>query len=154
MFELQTPLPELMLRAAFLFILFMVLFRILPRRTAGELAPMDFIFLLLITEAASHSLGDFDSLPDGTVQILTFMGLNYLTNKLSYHFPFFEKLVEHSPLPVIENGDLLRPNMRKEALTEDELMGGLRMEGIDDLAKVRKAHLEGDGRLSVVKTEP
>ena len=56
-----------MLLILFLFLLFMVLFRILPRRTAGEMAPMDFVFLLLVTEAAAHSLGDFSSLADGTV---------------------------------------------------------------------------------------
>ena len=54
MFQLETPILELMLRGAFLFILFMVLFRLLPRRTGGELAPMDLVFLLLITEAASN----------------------------------------------------------------------------------------------------
>lgn len=151
MLQLETPILELMLRATFLFVLFMILFRILPRRTAGEMAPMDFVFLLLITEAASHSLGEFSSLADGTVQILTFMGLNYLTNRLSYHFSFMQKLLEHSPLPVVEDGRMLRRNMSRETLTEDELMGGLRREGIDDLAKVRKVCLEGDGQLSVIR---
>ena len=41
MFQLETPLLELIARGTFLFILFMVLFRLLPRRTGGELAPMD-----------------------------------------------------------------------------------------------------------------
>ncbi|HRO15816.1 MAG TPA: DUF421 domain-containing protein [Paracoccus sp. (in: a-proteobacteria)] len=151
--QLETPILELMLRATFLFVLFMILFRILPRRTAGEMAPMDFVFLLLITEAASHSLGEFSSLADGTVQILTFMGLNYLTNRLSYHFPFMQKLLEHSPLPVVEDGRMLRRNMSRETLTEDELMGGLRREGIDDVAKARKVCLEGDGQLSVIRKD-
>jgi uncharacterized membrane protein YcaP (DUF421 family) len=114
------------------------------------MAPMDFVFLLLVTEAAAHSLGDFSSLADGTVQILTFMGLNSLTNRLSYRFPALEKLLEHPPLIVVKDGRMLRRNMRRESLTEDELMSCLRREGIEDLAQVAKVFLEGDGQLTVI----
>lgn len=151
MFELEYPLAELIFRGAFLFILFMVLFRILPRRTGGELAPMDLVFLFLITEAASHSLGDFSSLGDGTVQILTFMALNYAINKLSFHFPRFERIAEHEPLPIIKDGKVIPRNLRKEAITSDELQGGMRLNGIEDIAEVKLAYVEGDGKLSFVK---
>jgi uncharacterized BrkB/YihY/UPF0761 family membrane protein len=36
MFQLETPLLELIARGAFLFVLFMVLFRLLPRRTGAN----------------------------------------------------------------------------------------------------------------------
>lgn len=153
MLQLETPILELVLRAALLFALFMVLLRIVPRRSVGELASMDLVFLLLITNAASNSLGEFSSLTDGTVQILTFFGLNYLTNQLSYRFPAIERLLEHSPLPVVQNGRMLRRNMRKEALTEEELMASLRKEGIGDLVQVRKAVVESDGRLGFIRED-
>lgn len=150
MLHLETPILELMLRATFLFALFLVLFRILPRRTAGEMAPMDFVFLLLVTEAAAHSLGDFSSLADGTVQILTFMGLNYLTNRLTWRFPALERLLEQPPLLVVRDGRMLRRNMRREFLTEEELISSLRREGLDDLSQAAKVYLDGDGNLSVI----
>lgn len=153
MFELEYPLLELIFRGAFLFILFMVLFRILPRRTGGELGPMDLVFLFLITEAASHSLGDFTSLTDGTVQILTFMALNYATSKLSFLFPAFERMTEHEPLPIIKDGKAIPANLRKESITADELIGGLRLNGIDDITQVKVAYVESDGKLSVVKKD-
>lgn len=151
MFQLETPLLELIARGAFLFILFMTVFRLLPRRTGGELAPMDLVFLLLITEAASHSLGDYSSLADGTVQIGTMLALNYLINRLSFHLPWFERIAEHSPLPIIKDGQTIPRNMRKELLTPEELISQLRLNGVDDIAQVRAAHVESDGRLSVVK---
>jgi len=153
MFQLETPLLELIARGAFLFVLFMVLFRLLPRRTGGELTPMDLVFLLLITEAASHSLGDYSSLADGTVQIVTMLALNYVTNQLSYRFKWFERVVEHEPLQIIKNGQTIPRNMRKELLTPDELVSHLRLNGIGDISQVKSAHVEGDGRLSVVKTD-
>jgi uncharacterized membrane protein YcaP (DUF421 family) len=151
MFELETSLWELIARGALLFLGFMFLFRVLPRRTGGEMAPMDLVFLLLITEAASHSLGDYSSLTDGAVQIGVFVALNYLTNKLSYFFPAFQRLVEQPPLPIIKDGRVITSNLKKEALTLDELLGHLRLEGVDDITDVKSAHVESDGRLSVVK---
>ena len=153
MFQLENSIPELMGRGAFLFILFMVLFRLLPRRTGGELAPMDLVFLLLITEAASNSMGDYNSLADGTVIILTMLALNYITNRLSFALPWFERVMEHKPLQIIRDGQTIPCNLKKEMLTADELMGSLRLNGVDDIAQVRSAWVEGDGRLSVVKKE-
>jgi len=153
MFQLETPLLELIARGAFLFILFMVLFRVLPRRTGGELAPMDLVFLLLITEAASNSMGGYESLADGMVVILTMVALNYIANRLSFAMPWFERMMEHAPLQIIKNGQTIPRNLKKELLTDDELMGSLRLNGIDDISQVRGAWIEGDGRLSVVKVQ-
>lgn len=153
MFQLETPLLELIARGAFMFILFMVLFRLLPRRTGGELAPMDLVFLLLITEAASNSMGDYSTLADGTVVILTMLALNYLMNRLSFSLPWFERVVEHAPLEIIRDGQTIPRNLKKEMITAEELMGSLRLNGVDDIAQVRSARVEGDGRLSVIKYE-
>lgn len=153
MFQLETPFLELVIRGAFLYVLFLVLFRILPRRTASEMSPMDLVFLLLITEAASHALGDFSSLTDGTVQILTMVVLNWAINKLSFHVRWIERLVEHGPLVVIRDGKTIPDHLRREALTDEELKAHLRLEGLESVDQVKVAHLEGDGRLSVVKAD-
>lgn len=43
--------------------------------------------------------------------------------------------------------------MRRELVTEEELMGQIREQGIEDLAKVKKAFMERDGRISVIGYE-
>jgi uncharacterized membrane protein YcaP (DUF421 family) len=48
---------------------------------------------------------------------------------------------------------LLRRNMRKELISEGELMSQLREQGVDDVRKVRRAYEEGDGRISVMTYE-
>src|SRR5690606_16334214 len=109
----------------------LLLMRIMPRRTGGELEVMDLIFILLISEAASHALGDYTSLTEGFIQIGTLMFWSYLMNVLSFRFPAIQKLIAHPPMQVIKDGRLLRRNMRREYLTVDELMAHLRSEGID-----------------------
>ena len=54
-------------------------------------------------------------------------------------------------IEIIENGRILRSNLRAEMLSVDELMSQLREEGIEDVKEVKLARLEGDGRLSVIR---
>lgn len=153
LFALETPLIALCARGAVLYGVILVLLRVMPRRTGGELATMDLILLLLITEAASHSLGDFTSLGDGAVLITFIMVLNYALNALSYRFKWIERLVSTRPIQIVRDGRLLRRNMRKEYLTEEELLSYLRKNGVDDLAKVKSAFIEGEGQITMVKRE-
>lgn len=150
MFQPELPVWELILRGTILYLGLLFLMRLLPRRTGGELEVMDLVFILLITEAASHSLGDYDTLTDGFIMIGTLLFWSYLINVLSYHSPLIKKIVSSPPLQVIRDGKPLLRNMRKELLTVDELKAHLRNEGIEDIKKVKTACIESDGTLSVI----
>lgn len=142
---------EMIVRGAVLYILFVIFFRVMPRRTGGELETMDLVFLLLVTEAASHSLGEFTSIFDGIVMILTMMTLNYLVNFLTHRNAWFERLLTRPPVVVIRDGKMLLREMRREFLTQAELMEHLRSEGISSPDEVKTAYVENDGKLSVQK---
>lgn len=150
LFKVEVPVLELIIKGSIMYLGILLLFRILPRRTGGEMAMMDLIFVLLITEAATHSLGGYSSITEGFIVIVTMMSWNYLFNFLSYHVPVFEKMVSPPPLLIIKNGRLLKRNMRREYLTEEELTDHLRLEGIDDVGAVKEAYIEGDGKISVI----
>jgi uncharacterized membrane protein YcaP (DUF421 family) len=149
----DTPLLELVARGTVLYFGILFMTRLMPRRTGGDLAMMDLIFVLLIAEAAAHAMGEYTSVADRVVMIATLMGWNYLINALSYRVPFIERLVSSPPLQVIRDGELLRRNMRREILTEEELMSRLREDGISDVKEVKSAHIEGNGKISVVSKE-
>jgi uncharacterized membrane protein YcaP (DUF421 family) len=40
--------------------------------------------------------------------------------------------------------------MRRELVTEEELMSQLREQGVEELGRVKAAYVEGDGRISVI----
>lgn len=150
-FALETPLFELIVRGTVLYLVILLFMRFMPRRTGGELAMMDLVFVLLITNAAANALGDYSAITDGVVLVATIMVWNYLLNFLSFHFPFIERLVSAPPLCVVRNGKLIRRNMRREFLTEDELMDHLRQQGVDDIKNVRAAYVESEGDITVIK---
>ncbi|MNJ82530.1 hypothetical protein D3C77_819980 [compost metagenome] len=51
----------------------------------------------------------------------------------------------------MRDGVIAKRALRREYLTEDELMSQLRLEGVLDLSEVRRAYMEPDGDVSVIK---
>ncbi len=146
----ELSILELIVRGVVLYFVIVLILRVLTRHTTGELTAMDLIFILLLAEAATHAMGGYSSIGDCVVLLIVFTLCNYGVNKLTYHFSFFQKLFEQSPIQVIDNGKLNRRNMRRELLTKDELMASLRENGVEDLRKVKKAFVEGDGNISFI----
>ena len=151
LFMQETNLAELILRGTVLYFGILIMLRLLPRRTGGEMATMDLIFIILIAEAAAHSLGDYTTVTDGFIVILTLVIWNFLVNLLSYHYPKIEKLVSAPPIQIIRDGKLLRRNMRKEYITEEELMDHLRKQEIEEVDQVKAAFVESEGHITVLK---
>ena len=121
------------------------------RRTAGELSMLDFIFVLLVANGASDSMTSGSlAISNGAVIILTVVFWNYALNTLSWYLPALQRWTTPPPLQVVQDGTLIRRNMRKEFLTEDELMAKLREDGIEDVAAVKAAYIEGDGNISII----
>jgi len=150
LFQLELSLHELLIRGSILYLGILFLMRILPRRAGGELATMDLVFILLIAEAATHALGEYSTVTDALIIIMTLMFWNYMINMLSFYFPFFEKLVSAPPLRVVREGKLLRRNMRREFLTMEELMENLHKRGVESLDEVKAAYIEADGQITVI----
>lgn len=80
-----------------------------------------------------------------------FCGLTYLAARATLINRPLRKLIEGSPTIVIENGRIMKENMKMERLDVDELMGQLREQGIFDVGEVQFAVLETSGHLSVLQ---
>jgi uncharacterized membrane protein YcaP (DUF421 family) len=150
-FAADVPIFELFVRATVLYFSVFIILRSTLRRSAGELSMLDFIFVLLVANGAADAMtGGATSIVAGLVTVVTVVAWNYVLNSLSFYIPLVERLVAPPPLQIVRDGKMLRHNMRKEFLSPNELMGQLREQGIEDVAEVRRAHIEGDGNISVI----
>ncbi|HSS22775.1 MAG TPA: YetF domain-containing protein [Pyrinomonadaceae bacterium] len=143
---------EIVLRGSLMYLSIFVLLRIMLKRQTGTLGTTDLLLITLLADASQNAMaGEYKSVPDGIVLVGTIIFWNYAFDWLSFKFPWFERLIEPAPLPLVKNGRLLRRNMRKELVTETELLGQLREQGVDDISKVKDARIESDGQISVVE---
>jgi uncharacterized membrane protein YcaP (DUF421 family) len=150
----DTPLLEIVVRGSVMYLALFLLLRVILKRQSGTLGMTDLLLITLLADASQNAMaGEYKSLPDGIVLVSTIIFWNYAFDWLSYKSPRFSRLIEPPALPLIKDGKMLRRNMRQELITEDELMGQLRQQGLDELSKVKAAYIESDGRISVIQRE-
>jgi uncharacterized membrane protein YcaP (DUF421 family) len=143
-----------MVRGTVIYIVIFFLVRVIPNRQVGGVGMNDLLLIVLIASAATNALaGDYQSITNGVVLIATIIFWSYAFNWAGHRFPSLHRLFHPSPKPLINDGELVRENMGRELVTEEELMGKLRRQGVTDVKEVREAHVESDGQISVVRRE-
>jgi len=153
-FEPTIPPLELILRGTLMYLGIFAVLRFLLRREAANMSLTDLLMLVLIADAAQNAMADtYDSFTDGVVLVGTIIFWNFALDRLAFRYPAFERLIHPPPLPLVVNGRMQYRNMRKETISREELLSQLREAGVDDIAEVKAAYIEGDGRISVLKRE-
>lgn len=150
----SVSIVEIVLRGTVVYLFLFFLMRVL-RREAGALSISDLLVVVLIADAAQNAMGsDYKSVTEGAVLVSTIVGWDFLLDWVGYQFPRARPWLRPAPLPLVKGGRMLKRNMRSEMITEDELMGLLREQGVDRVEDVKKCFLEGDGHISVIKADP
>jgi uncharacterized membrane protein YcaP (DUF421 family) len=145
---------ELIVRGSAVYWFLFLIFRVILRRNVGSIAIADVLVLVVIADAAQNAMaGSYESVSDGFVLVGTIVLWNVGLDFAAYRFAPLRRLLEPRPLPLVRNGRLLRHNLRREFLTEDEVTAQLREKGIENLAQVKQACMESDGNISVIKNE-
>lgn len=150
----DTPFLEIAVRGSVVYLSLFALFRFVLKREAGTMGITDLLVLVLVADAAQNGMaGDYSSVADGLVLVGVLGFWAYLLDWLSYRFPWLERVVKSRPLPLVRDGRMLRRNMARELISEEELWTQLRLQGVKDLGEVEAANLEPDGRISVVRKD-
>ena len=148
----EHPVAELVVRGSAIYLLLFLALRFVLKRQSAGLGISDLLVIVLIADAAQNGMvGDERSLTGNALVVLTILFWSYLLDRVAGLSPALERLLRSPPLPLIRDGRLLRANMRRESITREEIMSQLREVGINDVAVVKTAMLEGDGRRSVIR---
>lgn len=144
-------LAEIILRGSLMYLGLFAVLRLVARRQAGSFGPADLLVIVLIADAAQNGLGDYGSVTEGLVLVLTIVAWEYAIDWLRYRFPKLRPILAAQPITLIENGKLQTANLAHEMIPEEDLRSLLREKDVLSYDEVQLARLEGDGRLSVVK---
>lgn len=154
LFSLSMPLLEILVRGTATYWFLFLIFRFVVRRDIGAVGIADILILVIVADASQNAMaGDSSSIADGMVLVSTLIGWNIFLDWLTYRFPAIRRIAEPSSLCLIKDGQILKRNLRREFITEDELWRKLREQGVESLDQVKNMRLEPDGNFSVVKTK-
>ena len=150
LWSVPLPISEKVLRAAVGYLFLLVAFRVLGRRQLGQLTNFDLVVVLVVANVLQNAMiGDDSSLMGGLIGAGTVLGLNAFVAAAVFASRHVEQLVDGDPIVIARNGQLLPGPLRRELITENEVLAAARHAGIEDLAGVRLAILETNGEISV-----
>jgi uncharacterized membrane protein YcaP (DUF421 family) len=155
--ELLVPthsIAEIVLRGTVMYLALFLILRFVMLRQSSTIGIADILVIVVIADAAQNGFAkEYKSITEGVILVLTVVAWDIFLNWLSYRFKMFERLLAPAPLTLIENGRMNRRNMRRELITEEELRGQLRQQGVSKVEEVKRACLEANGEISVVKKD-
>ncbi|MDX1975358.1 MAG: DUF421 domain-containing protein [Rickettsiales bacterium] len=154
LFVPDMPFLEIFVRGSCIYFALLFLLRVVLKRQAGSLSISDLLVIVLLADASQNAMaGSYQSITDGVFLVSTIVGWNYALEFLAYYIKPIEWLVHPGPMTLIQDGRANYKNLRSEFITKDELMSALREQGAEHISEVKRACLEGDGKISVIKYE-
>ncbi|MDB6063466.1 MAG: hypothetical protein JWM78_3569 [Verrucomicrobiaceae bacterium] len=150
MWDLSVPWWELVVRGIIVYIFLLALLRITGKRQVGQLAPFDFVLLLVLSNAVQNSMNAGDnSLGGGLISAATLVALNYIVGFATFRSRRIEDFVDGRPQILIHRGKLFEDVLSKSQISHHELSAALRGAGCASVAEVHTAVLENNGSISV-----
>lgn len=138
-------------KSAVVYLFVIVGLRLLGTRELGQLTTYDLVLIVVLSNSVQNALvGGDTTLVGGLVSALTLLIVNRLLTAVRNRFPGIDRAMVGEPIVLLTDGHLHWDRMRREGVTRDELMAGLREHGIERPDDVRLAVLEVDGAISVV----
>ena len=138
------------IRTVFLYLVLIFVIRLMGKRQIGQMEASEFVVTMLVANLAAIPMQDGGiPLYSGLVPILTVLGVELILSALAMRSVRFRRLLCGKPVILIENGKILRQNLRKTRVNLDELTELLRQKDVLSPEKVQYAILETNGNLSV-----
>lgn len=141
-----------LLRAAAMFVIGLVAFRLMGSQSVGRLTDFDLVVVIAIGAIIGDGLADPElklGVLIGSVAGLVLLQIS--ASWLSMKSQWVEKLVMGSPIKLIDKGKLLMKGLRRARITKNNLEQELRVKGLKGFAEVQEAYMEPNGKLSVIE---
>jgi len=142
---------DVVARAIVAFLFVFLLTRLIGRRELSSLQPFDLVLLIVIGDLIQQGVTQNDLSVTGLVLTVgVFALLTLAASYVGWRFPRIRPILEPEPLILIEDGNVIDRNLKKERLTAEELAAEARLQQIDSLDKVKWAVLETGGQISFI----
>src|SRR6266536_223754 len=144
---------DLVIRATVIFFFVFLLTRVVGRRELSSMEPFDLILLVVIGDLVQQGVTQSDYSVTGAVLVIsTIAVLTVAMSFVNFRFRSLRGALEGDPVVLVENGEVIERNMRRERITVEELEAEGRQQQVASIAEMRWAVLETSGQISVIPT--
>ncbi|HZQ89941.1 MAG TPA: YetF domain-containing protein [Gaiellaceae bacterium] len=144
---------DLVLRATVVFAFILLLTRVIGKRELGSLQPFDLVLLIVLGDALQQGLTQDDYSLTGAILVVgTIAVLQVFVSWLSYRFPRARPILDGEPIIIVQDGEAIERNLKRERLTIEEVAEEARRQQIAHLSEVQFAILETSGAISFIKS--
>jgi len=145
---------EIVIRAAVMYAVLLCLLRGMGRRELSQLTTFDLLVTVVIGDLIQQGVTQEDmSFTGALLAVGTICILAVASSFVGTKSRRAERLLDGVPVVVARNGVLFEDVLRRERITESELMEAARGEQVADLTKIDLVVVEADGRFSFLRAD-
>ena len=111
------------------------------------------VLFLVAGTTLTGVFSDEHSVTAGLSVLITFGLMHRLVGWLKVYSPRFGRVVDGTPIIIYEGGQFQEKRMRELAIQTSDIMYVVRHRGPHEMAQVRYAVVERDGRISIIVQE-
>ncbi|WP_420454267.1 DUF421 domain-containing protein [Rubrivirga sp.] len=127
--------------------------RVVGKRAASQMNNFDWIVTVAMGAiTGSTILSESITLVEGLLAVFTLLALQYAVTRATVQWSWFRHAVQAGPRLLYYEGVPLKDAMKRERVTESEVLHAARDAGHRSLSEVSAVVLEADGTLSVLPT--
>ena len=143
---------DMILRAAAIYLILVLVFKIAGRRALLQMTSFDLILLLIISEATQQALlGSDFSVTGAALSIITLVVMDMLFGKIKKYLPGAVEMIDGSAVVLVENGVPMAEKMKMVDVSLDDIMVSARnSQGLTHLDDIKFAILESNGHISII----
>jgi uncharacterized membrane protein YcaP (DUF421 family) len=144
---------DVVIRAAIMYLFLLFITRVVGRRELSTLEPFDLILLIVLGDLIQQGVTQSDysftglMLAAGTIAVM-----QTTVSWVGYRSPSKAGLVlEGEPIVIVQDGELLDRNIKRERIREEEVLEAARKNGISSLEEIDWGILETSGEMTFIK---
>lgn len=148
LFAFQIPALEKVVRTVSVYLLILLIFRVIGKRSIGSLNTMDFVVMFLLSNVVQNAIiGNDNSLVGGVIGAVTLVLTNAVVDRLAFEFPAFRRLVEGTATLVVDDGKVDPATLRRLGMRQEELDHAIHLQNGDDVSEIGNGTLQPGGQL-------
>jgi uncharacterized membrane protein YcaP (DUF421 family) len=144
---------EIVVRATITLAVLFLLTRGVSKRSLGDLSPFEMLLLVTVGDIVQQGITQEDmSLTGSVLAVSTFGFWITVLTWITWRSERGRRIIEGVPIVLVRDGTPIDEALAVERMPLDEVLEAARQSGVDDLAKVKLAVLEVNGRISIITT--